>query len=118
MDKRDRFPALVMFTAGLILAVIVHTHNIKTENEIQQEQIDRIEEHIELEKIRREEEIKRLALDASEEEIRCLAENIYWEARNQSKEGRLAVAQVTLNRVEDPRSVSYTHLTLPTICSV
>ena len=103
MDKRDRFPALVMFTAGLILAVIVHTHNIKTENEIQQEQIDRIEEHIELEKIRREEEIKRLALDASEEEIRCLAENIYWEARNQSKEGRLAVAQVTLNRVEDPR---------------
>ena len=62
MDKRDRFPALVMFTAGLILAVIVHTHNIKTENEIQQEQIDRIEEHIELEKIRREEEIKRLAL--------------------------------------------------------
>ena len=70
MDKRDRFPALVMFTAGLILAVIVHTHNIKTENEIQNEQIERIEEHIELEKIRRQEEIERLALESSQEEVR------------------------------------------------
>jgi len=104
MDKEyNRFPALVMFTAGLILAVIVHTHNIKTENEIQNEQIERIEEHIELEKIRRQEEIKRLALESSQEEVRCLAENIYWEARNQEEEGRIAVAQVTLNRVSDSR---------------
>ena len=104
MDKEyNKFPALVMFTAGLILAVIVHTHNIKTENEIQNEQIERIEEHIELEKIRRQEEIKRLALESSQEEVRCLAENIYWEARNQEEEGRIAVAQVTLNRVSDSR---------------
>ncbi len=30
----------------------------------------------------------------------CLAENIYWEARNQSLEGKLAVAHVTINRVK------------------
>jgi spore germination cell wall hydrolase CwlJ-like protein len=34
-------------------------------------------------------------------EAHCLAENIYHEARNQSKRGQLAVASVTMNRVHD-----------------
>lgn len=34
-------------------------------------------------------------------EIECLAKNIYFEAGNQSQEGKLAVAQVTRNRVND-----------------
>lgn len=33
------------------------------------------------------------------EEISCLAENIYYEAAKESYEGKLAVAQVTLNRL-------------------
>jgi spore germination cell wall hydrolase CwlJ-like protein len=33
----------------------------------------------------------------------CLAQNIYFEARNQSHIGMLAVGHVTLNRVEDSR---------------
>ena len=33
-------------------------------------------------------------------EIDCLARNIYYEARGESEKGQLAVAQVTLNRVE------------------
>jgi spore germination cell wall hydrolase CwlJ-like protein len=33
----------------------------------------------------------------------CLALNIYWEARNQNTAGQLAVAQVTMNRVNDQR---------------
>ena len=33
-------------------------------------------------------------------EIDCLARNVYYEARGESKKGQLAVAQVTLNRVE------------------
>ena len=33
----------------------------------------------------------------------CLASNIYWEARNQPLLGKLAVAQVTQNRVENKR---------------
>ena len=36
-------------------------------------------------------------------EIDCLALNIYFEARNESYEGRLAVAQVTQNRVMSKR---------------
>lgn len=35
--------------------------------------------------------------------LKCLALNIYWEARNQSVAGQLAVAQVTLNRFYDRR---------------
>jgi len=37
------------------------------------------------------------------DDLMCLALNIYWEARNQSVAGQLAVAQVTLNRVLDRR---------------
>jgi hypothetical protein len=36
-------------------------------------------------------------------EITCLAQNIYWEARNQSVLGQYAVAYVTINRVNDTR---------------
>ena len=36
-------------------------------------------------------------------EFHCLASNIYWEARNQPLEGKIAVAQVTLNRVENSK---------------
>lgn len=45
------------------------------------------------------------------DEVKCLAENIYWEARNQSIQGMYAVADVTLNRVKDSRWPS-------TICAV
>src|SRR6056300_583226 len=36
-------------------------------------------------------------------ETMCLAENVYFEARNQGTAGKLAVIAVTLNRVEDER---------------
>jgi len=35
-----------------------------------------------------------------EQQINCLAQNIYYEAATESFEGKLAVAQVTLNRVK------------------
>ena len=38
-----------------------------------------------------------------ENSYHCLASNIYWEARNQSLHGKIAVAQVTLNRVESSK---------------
>ena len=40
---------------------------------------------------------------AKADEVNCLALNIYHEARNQPTAGKLAVAQVTLNRVKDVR---------------
>ena len=38
-----------------------------------------------------------------QEEISCMADNIYFEARNQGTAGWSAVASVTLNRVKDKR---------------
>ena len=38
-----------------------------------------------------------------EREIECLAKNIYYEAGAESFEGKVAVAQVTVNRSEDDR---------------
>lgn len=36
-------------------------------------------------------------------QLDCLARNIYWEAANEPFEGKVAVAQVTLNRVDSGR---------------
>ena len=37
------------------------------------------------------------------DEVTCLAKNIFWEAQNQPVLGMVAIADVTLNRVKDPR---------------
>tara|TARA_Y100000022_G_C13145229_1_gene326869 strand:+ start:122 stop:676 length:555 start_codon:yes stop_codon:yes gene_type:complete len=39
----------------------------------------------------------------TEEHIMCLANNMYWESRNQSMTGMRAVGLVTMNRVKDER---------------
>ena len=44
-----------------------------------------------------------IGFNAYGSERECLAENIYFEARNQGFAGWVAVAQVTLNRVKDTR---------------
>jgi len=44
-------------------------------------------------------------------DLNCLALNVYHEARNQPLEGQLAVAHVTLNRIDDPSFPS-------TVCEV
>jgi len=38
-----------------------------------------------------------------ERQLNCLAKNIYWEAAHEPFEGKVAVAQVTINRVNDGR---------------
>lgn len=45
------------------------------------------------------------------QEVQCLAENIYFESGNQTFEGKLAVAQVTINRVNSGKFAK-------TICGV
>ena len=42
-------------------------------------------------------------LFASPAEWSCLAKNIYFEARNQSTAGQIAVSHVVMNRVKSPR---------------
>ena len=54
---------------------------------------------------------------SNEEEISCLATNIYWEARNQSTRGQIAVGNVVMNRVKSlhfPDSVCEVVLQGPT----
>ncbi len=41
--------------------------------------------------------------DVSDKELTCLATNIYFEARDQVTKGQIAVALVTINRVESKR---------------
>lgn len=47
--------------------------------------------------------IVKIPNDVPAKEIKCLADNIYFEAKNEPVEGQLAVAEVTLNRVEHPQ---------------
>ena len=44
-----------------------------------------------------------LDLEYDRQEIQCLADNMYWEARNQATKGMIAVGYVTMNRVADDR---------------
>lgn len=46
--------------------------------------------------------IIQIPANVPEREIKCLADNIYFEAKNEPLEGQLAVAKVTLNRVDHP----------------
>ena len=46
------------------------------------------------------ENVKVVSSDDRERQLRCLAQNIYWEAASEPFEGKVAVAQVTINRVE------------------
>ena len=39
----------------------------------------------------------------SDRDVDCLARNIFYEAGSESTEGKVAVAMVTINRVQDPR---------------
>lgn len=43
------------------------------------------------------------SIDLDREQVYCMAENIYHEARGEGALGQVAVAQVTLNRVDSPR---------------
>jgi len=47
-------------------------------------------------------EYTQLTKDAKKQ-VDCLADNIYFEAGHEPEKGRVAVALVTLNRVQDPR---------------
>ena len=52
-----------------------------------------------------------IAISVSPIQLECLAKNIYFESRNQSDLGQIAVSHVVLNRVNDPRYPN-------TICAV
>lgn len=47
--------------------------------------------------------IEQQALSEKLKQLECLAQNVYWEAANEPYEGKVAVAQVTMNRLESGR---------------
>ena len=55
--------------------------------------------------------VKRQVAESYNQQVECLAVNIYYESASEAYEGNLAVAQVTLNRVNSPQ---YPH----DVCSV
>lgn len=57
----------------------------------------------EIEKSKKEFQSEKYVLQWPSYEKKCLALNIYWEARNQSIEGMVAVGNVTMNRVISSR---------------
>lgn len=56
-------------------------------------------------------EVTHVAAEERLRQLNCLTQNIYWEAASEPFEGKVAVAQVTLNRVESGRFA-------PTVCGV
>ena len=48
-------------------------------------------------------EVTPLAKEVDPRELKCMADNIYFEAGNQSSIGKIAVGRVVLNRLEDKR---------------
>ena len=47
--------------------------------------------------------VKQQVAENYNKQVDCLAKNIYYESANETYEGKLAVAQVTLNRVNSPK---------------
>lgn len=47
--------------------------------------------------------VKLVTADDRERQLRCLTQNIYWEAASEPFEGKVAVAQVTMNRAASGR---------------
>lgn len=99
-----------------VLSYSVYGINSYAENAIEREAreqslsvvevIQSIKEDAEIEK-QQKIETQKIQL-ANNRELKCLADNIYFEAGNQSTHGKMAVAAVTINRVNSskfPRSV-------------
>lgn len=95
-----------IFVVTVVATVFYYNYSIKDTVEEIQETIESTNEIVK--------EIK-VTLDNTPygltNDYHCLASNIYWEARNQSLSGKVAVGQVVLNRVDNERFPD-------TICSV
>lgn len=87
IDMTDELEEL-SFRASLELYVIEHQYDI-----------ERMLANISLELP----DFVRVATAEDRKAIQCLAKNIYWESKHEPVRGKKAVAQVTLNRTEDPR---------------
>jgi N-acetylmuramoyl-L-alanine amidase len=99
----NTFTLIWVIVVSMIVGALMITHkNLKTETDISVAPSAVV--HVEVEELP---EIGNYsyvgALLTNDEEVKCLIKNIYFEARNQSHAGRVAVAFVTFNRVNSNR---------------
>ena len=86
---KQYFPGMVKFVTivfGMWLATLALT--TVTKNKFQALEAEKAE----MQKVRV------VTTDERERQLRCLTQNIYWEAASEPFEGKVAVAQVTMNR--------------------
>jgi spore germination cell wall hydrolase CwlJ-like protein len=96
---------VLMFSLGLILTIFAvygitenKLRNLKIEETVQ---LERMHHAILTENLKQAELIKLQQAHAERlKQLECLARNVYWEAAGESFEGKVAVAQVTMNRLE------------------
>ncbi len=73
---------------------------LKQMNELEAQAVDLQNQ---LRAVRIQEALREASIYINPDDLYCLAQNIYYEARNQNHEGHIAVAQVVLNRVRSDR---------------
>lgn len=87
-----------VFSAACALGIVYF--GVDTINQAQASQNAII---VEQQRLLTEVEARRFVADVGEEQLQCLARNIFFEARDQDLAGQVAVAWVTLNRVDAAR---------------
>jgi spore germination cell wall hydrolase CwlJ-like protein len=87
-----------VFSAACTLGIVYF--GVDTINQAQASQNAII---VEQQRLLTEVEARRFVADVGEEQLQCLARNIFFEARDQDLAGQVAVAWVTLNRVDAAR---------------
>lgn len=99
---QDLWIRVIGMFAFVLLGIIVPMHTINQARKTEQENANLI---FEIQELQNKIGFYELKYDQQQKimaEVDCLAKNIYYEAGNQSYEGKVAVAQVTMNRVRNP----------------
>ena len=89
MQKIDKIVKIAMYVIGFIVFSFILYYGVRTTFEYLNSKNNTRPEIVSIK-----ENLKQLD---------CLTRNIYWEAANEPVEGKIAVAQVTMNRVDDGR---------------
>lgn len=94
----------ILLATGLLTKIVLNTEDIKTDAREMSGKIQNLEK--EIEKVKKTQAIilqTNTSLKLTSEERQCLIKNVYHEAGVEKMEGKIAVAQTTLNRVNAKR---------------
>ena len=80
---------LDLLVSAMAIAVAIATVILTTAFSLRMDRVEKIE-------------VQPVNFTHLEKELACMTKNIYWEAAGEPVEGKIAVAQVVMNRVEHP----------------